>query len=41
MLRVCHVNIARHIRAGPQRMASTPENPRAQIDEKEAVDGEG
>jgi hypothetical protein len=38
MLRVSHVDVARHIRSGPERAASAFENPVAQVDEKYRVD---
>jgi hypothetical protein len=34
------MNVARHIGSGPQRDASALENPGAQVDEEDAIDGE-
>ena len=39
MFPVSHMNVAGHIGAGPERMASAFENPRTQIDKKKTVDG--
>ena len=40
MLAVRHMNIARHVRTRPQRMASAFEDPRAEVDKEQAIGSE-